>query len=276
VQHKVKIALDEATSMTVSGKAGVDFTGSTFTKLATVTSTSEGAIKVALTQTTANSSVTTGAGDDTIVTAAASTKAATVNAGNGNNNVTTGAGNDVITTGSGNDTIDAKGGNNTIVAGDGNNTITVGDGNNTITGGAGVDTINVGSGANNLTLGAGNDVVVFTKASASSAIFTTITSVAAGDVLDFASVGALANADGKLGAALTSGVNDYQTFLNAAASKAAGTVSWFQFGGDTYLVQEVAGNGVFDAGVDHVVKLVGMVDLSNAVVDNTAETITIA
>lgn len=276
VQHKVKIALDEAASMTVSGKAGVDFTGSTFTKLATVTSTSEGAIKVALTQTTADSSVTTGAGDDTIVTAAASTKAATVNAGNGNNSVTTGAGNDVITSGSGNDTIDAKGGNNTIVAGDGTNSITVGDGNNTITGGTGVDTINVGSGANNLTLGAGNDVVVFTKASASSAIFTTITSVAAGDVLNFAAVGALANVDGKLGAALTSGVNDYQTFLNAAAGKGAGVVSWFQFGGDTYIVEDVDTGGAFLAGTDHVVKIVGLVDLSNSVIDQTAETLTIA
>ena len=276
VQHTVKIALDEATSLVVSGKAGVDFTGSTFTKLATVNSTSEGAIKVALTQTTADASVTTGAGDDTIVTAAASTKVATVNAGNGTNSVTTGAGNDVITTGTGNDTIDAKGGNNTIVAGDGTNGITVGDGNNTITGGAGVDTINVGSGANNLTLGAGNDKVVFDKASASSATFTTIQGVAAGDVLDFTAIVGVANTDGKLGAALTSGVNDYQTFLNAAASKGAGVVSWFQFGGDTYIVEDKDTGGAFLAGTDHVVKIVGLVDLSNSVTNQAADTLTIA
>ena len=106
----------------------------------------------------------------------------------------------------------------------------------------------------------------FAAAASSSAVFTTITDIAAGDQLDFTTILAVTNAVGKLGAALTSGVSDYQTFLNAAAGKGAGTLSWFQFGGDTFIVQDVNASNSFSAGNDHVVKLTGLVDLSNSTI----------
>jgi hypothetical protein len=298
VQHKLVLALDSAATLNVSGAAGVDFTGSTFTKLATVNSTSAGNLKIALSVDVATS-VTTGAGDDTIATASnPGTLAATINAGDGANSVTTYAGNDVITTGKGDDTINAGAGNNTVTAGDGkngvtvangNNTITtgagadtiaVGNGNNTITAGAGDDTVTVGTGASTVTLGAGADTLKFAGVNTSSSTFTTVTDLAKGDIIT--TNAGFGNTTGTLGAALTSGVNDYQTYLAAAAAKGAGVVSWFQWGGDTFLVQDnTAGVGVpnansFNDGADLIVKITGLVDLSTSTLTQGAANLTIA
>jgi S-layer protein len=100
-------------------------------------------------------------------------------------------------------------------------------------------------------------------ASQSSAIFPVITDAAAGDKIQFnaPAVSAVTNV-GVFGSALTSNVNDYQTFLSAGSHLAAGQASWFQFGGDTYIMVETSGNGNFDAGTDTVVKLTGLHDLS--------------
>ena len=296
VQHKLVLALDSAATLNVSGAAGVDFTGSTFTKLATVNSTSAGNVKIEL-RLDGVTSVTTGAGDDTIATNNGTTKAATINAGDGKNGVTTYAGNDVITTGKGDDTIHAGAGNNTVTAGDGQNDVTVADGNNTITTGAGADTIAVGNGNNTITAGAGDDTVTvgtgastvtlgagadtlkFAGVNTSSSTFTTVTDLAKGDIIT--TTANFANPTGTLGAALTSGVNDYQTYLAAAAAKGAGVVSWFQWGGDTFLVQDntagVAPNGnSFNDGVDLIVKITGAVDLSTSTLTYNVANLTIA
>jgi S-layer protein len=299
VAHKAALIIGEATTLNVTGEAGVDFTGSTLTKVATVAAgASTGDITIALTVTD-GSTVTTGSGADHITTAAAAGEVDTINTGTGSDTVTVVDGDNVITfgggakavatltAGDGDNTVTVNGtgtsaltlgdGNNTITGAAGVNTITVGNGTNTVTVGAGDDVITVGTGANVLTLGAGADTVAFSAAAASSAVFTTIKDIASTDVLDFSGVHAVVNANGKLGAAITSGVNDYQTFLNQAVhSGTAGTVSWFQFGGDTYIVEEVGTTGSFVAGTDQVVKLTGLVDLKAAVVDNTAGTITLA
>jgi S-layer protein len=282
VTHTLKLVDATATTLNVSGAAGVDFTGSTLTNVATVgAANAAGNITVALVV-TGGSTVNTGSGNDTITTAGAAGKVDTINTGTGNDTVNVGAGNDVITFGGGDKTtgvtLVAGNGNNTVtVAGTGKSTITVGSGNNTITGSAGSDTITVGVGANTLTLGGGTDTVKFAAASTSSAIFTTIKDIVAGDVLDFHLVNAVANASGKFGAALVSGVTDYQTFLNQAVSaKVAGTLSWFQFGGDTYIVEEKGVTGSFVAGTDQVVKLSGIHDLTNStIVTGATGTLTI-
>jgi S-layer protein len=273
VQHKVVLSLDSAATLNLSGAAGVDFTGSTFTKLATVNSTSAGDVNIALTLDGATS-VTTGAGADTIRTGA-TTKAATINAGDGNNSVTTFGGNDSITTGKGNDTIIAGEGNNTVISGDGKNTIIVGNGNNTITAGAGDDQVSVGSGTNTVTLGAGSDTLIITVVNTDRSNFTTIKDLTVGDKIQI-NPSFFANATGKLGAALSSGVSDYGTFLSAGAAKGAGQLSWFQWSGDTYLVQDNSVGNAFVDGSDLVVKITGSVDLSNSTLVNNDHILTIA
>lgn len=229
------------------------------------------------------------------MTVGAATKVDTINAGDGDNTVTTGAGNDVVTVGKGDSVIDVKAGNNTVTAGDsvtgntaatidagdGNNTITagaggwavtVGDGTNSITTGAGDDIIEVGTGVNTVNISAGgDDVVKLTTTSQSSGVFTTITGINAGDSIDLSGlsgtleVGGVTTAGTVLGDKVTVGLEDYQTYIaQASASAAAGNVAWFQFGGNTYIVADDDGNGVFDNGTDAVIKLTGLVDLSTA------------
>lgn len=143
----------------------------------------------------------------------------------------------------------------------------------TVKGGSADDTITLGAGVNNVTLGAGKDTLTVTAAKAkSNALFTTVTDAAAGDIINF---GAIANTTTKLGAAVPSGVDDYQTFLNSAANQTANnTLSWFQTGGNTFLVLDsdnaTAG---FKAGADIIVKLTGLVDLSNSTIAANALTI---
>jgi hypothetical protein len=145
----------------------------------------------------------------------------------------------------------------------------------TIMGTSATDHITVGGGADTITLHGGVDTVAFYSPSASSAIFTTINDIVVKDVLAFTNT-TIANASGLLGAALTSGVNDYQTFLNAGASKAAGTLSWFEFSGNTF-IETSSGNSSYTAGSDSVIKLAGLHDLSHSVISTgLGGTLTIA
>ena len=43
-------------------------------------------------------------------------------------------------------------------------------------------------------------------------------------------------------------------------------ISWFQFGGDTYIVEDLSNDAVYDSDVtiDLIVKLTGLVDLSTS------------
>lgn len=281
VTHSLKLDDATATALNISGNAGVDFTGSTLTSVATVSASSAtGNIKVDLTGgVTTGVTVTTGSGADTITTVGAAGKIDNIDSGSGNDTIVVGAGNNVIHAAGGDTTvgvsITAGNGNNTITVDAGKAAITVGNGDNVISAGSGVDVVTVGSGSNAVTLGAGNDTLKLGAVNASSAVFTTVKDLAAGDQIDTGIN--FANTTGKLGAALTSGVNDYQTFLDAAAAKGAGVVSWFQFGGDTYLVEDnVAGSTTFVNGQDVIVKIAGLVDLSNSTLTNGAHVLTIA
>jgi len=327
VTNKLKVSLADATTINITGNGGVDLTGSTLTKVATVDGhTSTGNITVT-TSVTTGVTISTGSGDDTIVGSAAAkagavaAKVDTISAGDGfntiteahgNNVITAGAGHNVIVAGDGNNTITLgtikagaastvgiTGGNNTIVSGDvtgtghitvtetvagGNNTITLGGGaadsvvvlggNNTITVGNGAgDAVTVGAGVNTVNLGTGaGDIVNITGPSAAAGTFTTVNGIASSDILHFTAV--TTNA-GVLGAAVTSGVADFFTLTNAASAGAvAGHVSWFQFGGDTYVVEDNNAAGTFTAGSDVIIKLAGIHDLSHAVA--AGNTITLA
>ena len=208
-----------------------------------------------------NDSLEGGAGADTI---AGGTGNDTINGAAGANTMTGGAGNDSITGGAGTDNIDAGAGNDSVVAGAGNDTIV---------GGAGTDTINAGQGLDSVTGGAGADT--FTVGTESSNyVYTTITDLelgTSGDTISGFSTGASTAAETFTTTAITLGSNaTFVDYLNEAAKTTGtqGELSWFQFNGNTYIVQDNNAATTFTAGSDIVVEITGEVDLSGMTVGN--------
>jgi S-layer protein len=150
-----------------------------------------------------------------------------------------------------------------------------------LNGGAGNDTLKVVSTANSaasaVTLTGGDgvdtfDVHSFKAANAGAAV--TITDLAKGEVIKFVSAPSADFVSSKVTLIAEATFNDYVTEATKAADIAAdlangGTagvagISWFQFNGNTFIVQDVDGNGAFTNGTDIVVKLTGLIDLSGA------------
>ena len=140
-----------------------------------------------------------------------------------------------VKTGSGADSITLAG-KATVDAGAGDDTITSSAQGGTFTGGDGKDTFDV-------KLAKGSDNMV------------TITDFVAGtDKLTFADQG-----DETFGEAIVSGAQSLEAALDIAAKgngSTNGVLSWFQYGGDTYIVQDLSTDATFQSG-DIVVKLVG-------------------
>ncbi|WP_430436390.1 beta strand repeat-containing protein [Oceanibaculum nanhaiense] len=171
------------------------------------------------------------------------------------NTITGSAQADVITGGSAADS---------LLGGAGDDTISSGDGNDYISSGAGADAI---------TTGAGNDLVEMT-ANASVLTFATVSDFAAGDALSFANKGTevFTTAAVSLGGGST--LTDY---MNAAAAGNGGTngiVRWFQFEGNTYVVQDLSAGATFVANTDRAIKLTGLIDLSTATLSTANNTLT--
>ena len=192
------------------------------------------------------------------------------------------AANLAVTFASANDTTTAE---VTIKGGVGNDFLTGGAAKDTIIGGAGDDVLDGGAGADILTGGDGNDTFVFTTVAASGVSYDTITDLAKKDIIRFSAN--ITNADGvdtvtgtQLGAAL-SGIDTanavFQDYLDAAANKGNGIVSWFQTGGNTYVVQDLSASAAtFQNGTDNVIKITGTIDLTNATWTGTTADLTIA
>ncbi|MDB0035775.1 hypothetical protein N9E73_02565, partial [Planktomarina temperata] len=176
-----------------------------------------------------------------------------------------------ITGGAGNDALVADSAStfaNTISGGAGNDTVTGGAGNDILNGGAGADTITGNAGADTMTGGAGNDSFVV-GVSATSAIRDVITDATAGDTITLAN--ALGNAFTTV--AVTAGASASLSDLLDAATSAADTAAWFQYGGNTFLVGSSATGSSFTNGVDTVVELTGLLDLSNSTISNDVLTL---
>lgn len=152
----------------------------------------------------------------------------------------------------------------TVMTGSGDDTITLAQ-KATVSAGAGDDTIVVSAAGGTLTGGAGEDtfdvtLAVSTGVTEATAVLTTITDFSAGDSIDFAA-GVAFNSDMF---ALDGTVTNLDLALDAAGdSNAAGEISWFQYSGNTYIVADTDATLGFSAG-DTVVKLTGLVDLSDA------------
>ena len=165
----------------------------------------------------------------------------------------------------------AAGKADTITSGNGANTIVEGNGNNVITVGTGANTITVGTGQNIVTFGAhaaGTTDTIHLGLATSANTYTTVTGLQHLDTIDLgAGNGVAVFAGGSAAAAhitLNSGTALFADYVQAAsASTTAGAnsvISWFQFGGNTYIVEDNNASTSF-ATTDNIVKLVGNIDL---------------
>lgn len=148
----------------------------------------------------------------------------------------------------------------------------------TVSGGSAADVLTTSTFSTTLTGNGGNDSfeVAATVGGAAGAISaaaaakTTITDFAVGDsiaLIDVFGTTTFNTTKVNVGAATTL---DDAADLAAATSVGAGdaTVNWFQYGGNTYVVQDVSATTSLD-GSDVLVKLTGVVDLSTASVSVT-------
>ena len=202
--------------------------------------------------------------------------------GLGSNTIDGGVGNDTIVVtsstgasslvgGEGNDTITGGSGNDTISGDDGADSLIGGDGNDVITGGAGGDYLEGGLGVDNLTGGTGSDTFVVHSFTATTATAQTklaydvISDASAGDIIQFGSAGLTSEAATFTSEAITLGAAaTYSDYLDVAAAGAAGVIRWFQFGGNTYIVQDRSAGSSFVNGTDVVVELTGLVNVGGA------------
>ena len=165
--------------------------------------------------------------------------------------------------GSAADTITLVGHKATVDAGAGNDTIvTAATFGGTLTGGAGNDKFDVAAS-------------VATGVTEATAVLTTITDFAAGDSVKLLAASALAGATLGAKTALDASVTNIDLALQITAlTDTASEVSWFQYGTNTYIVAN-DGTAGFAAG-DLVVKLTGLVDLTNATLDGATDYLTLA
>lgn len=162
----------------------------------------------------------------------------------------------------------------TITGGSGNDVLTANSGTTaaeTLVGGAGNDTLTSNAGLNTLTGGAGFDKFVIGAAGASGNVYSTIADAAAGDILVLAADrGAETFNSTKLALADTASFDSFLDLAAAGNGSVNGALSWFQYGGNTYVVEDLDAAATFQGGTDVVVKLTGLVDLSNARLDGAA------
>ncbi|MCY1707583.1 DUF4214 domain-containing protein [Pannonibacter sp. SL95] len=261
IQHTAALTATAAKTITVTGDAGLNLgtiAGNTVLTSFDASGVTKGAVSVTTAALANAATLKGGAGNDTI-NASAATKAVTIESG---------AGDDTVT-GSATET-------NTITTGDGNDTITGGAKADTINAGAGNDTITSGKGLDIIDVGAGDDTFVVTG-NDNGNTYASLTGMGKGDKLDFADKGTSTFTTAKITLADTALFADY---LNAAAAgdgSTNGILSWFQFGGNTYVVQDVSAANTFQNGaaLDQVVKLVGLVDLSTATVAGATAVLTL-
>lgn len=178
-----------------------------------------------------------------------------------------------VTTGSGADTLTLASAA-TVSTGAGNDTVTLG-GASTVDLGAGNDTVTVSNNASAITLGGGNDTVNV-AASVSAANMITIADTAnAGDAFVFANQGTEVFTAAKVDVTAATTLTDALNAASTADGSTNGQIKWFQYAGNTYIVEDVTAGATF-AATDHVVKLTGLIDLSTASYVAGTNTLTLA
>lgn len=149
----------DATTITVAGNHGVDFTGSTLTKVTTLDASGV----VATGNTTGATATQIGTAGAVTFASVINNKAVTIKGGNGADVLSSASVNDAtfLATNVTASTIDGGAGNDQITGSAGKDVLSGGEGSDTITGGLGADT---------LSGGAGNDIFVFSAAAQSTLV----------------------------------------------------------------------------------------------------------
>jgi S-layer protein len=142
-------------------------------------------------------------------------------------------------------------------------------------GGAGADKLLATGGLDSLTGGAGADTFFVTTASTNVNVYATITDATKGDIITLANKGTEVWSSVKLTLGATATFQDYANAVVNAGGNASvnGYVGWFQFAGDTYVVESLHNATTtlnFSNGTDMIVKLTGLLDLSTATNDFAA------
>jgi S-layer protein len=253
--NTVILTAANATTINVTGNQGISLAGSTAAKVATfdASAVTAGAVTYTTLNTTVGTDITIkgGAGDDTL-------------AGHSNTN-------DTIHGGAGDDTITAGNGTNVLAGDAGDDSLTGGTGSDTMDGGAGADTLVYSGGSDTATGGAGADTFDV-QALGTTTAHLNITDIADGDIIDVSAItGALTLTAAQVAAAEVSlgGSATLAQYIAAAASgvgaPAASLMTWFDFGGDTYIVLDNTAGDTF-AATDGIIKLTGVVDLGDSAV----------
>jgi S-layer protein len=237
-QNTFDLGADSATTINVSGNAGVIFATGGNTDIADVITMNASGVVLSA------------------VTAAGVTYAATYNAVGGVTTITGSNGVDVLTGGANT--------NDTINGGAGADTLVYTGGSDVLTGGAGNDVFDINAD--------GTSTAFVTIADITAGDTIDLAGVATGTIADVSAANwALAKVT--LGSAAT-----FANYLAAAADQNGSTnslIEWFTFGGDTYIVvSNDDGSTGFTSGTDTLVKLTGTLDISGSSV--TGAVITIA
>jgi len=159
-----------------------------------------------------------------------------------------------------------------ITGGAGDDVLTASTAGDTLMGGAGNDTLVAGNLAQ-LTGGAGADTFDMTTVTSNLNAYASILDASSGDVIK-ANAGAFIATDIALGSTAI-----FQDFANAAVNSTStnNDIAWFQFAGNTYVLQDAnTGGSAYDASVDTIIQISGLVDLSTASFNATQGTIEIA
>jgi S-layer protein len=254
------IAATSATSVVVTGNAGLDLTGSTLLAVTSLDASAvtgfvaadgtnaAGAVTYTTGLVTGSITVKGGAGDDVLNAVAATTAGKTVTIfGNGGNDTITGSASRA----------------NSLSGGAGDDTLTGGTAADTFDGGDGVDRITLGGGLDVVTGGAGKDTFVVTHTSTTSAVYGRVTDAATGDKIEFADKGTETFASTKIALAATASFADYLNAASTGDGSTNGAISWFQFGGNTYVVEDRSVDATFTSGADIVVQLDGLVNFTS-------------
>jgi S-layer protein len=170
----------------------------------------------------------------------------------------------------------------TVTGGSGNDQLVANGSGDTLIGGAGNDTL-TGADLTTLTGGEGNDIFMMNMPTNVNS-YSTITDLSAGDVIDL-DAGNAGTVVFTASAVTLASTAVFQDFANAAVN-ALGTdtndAAWFQYDGNTYIVQSGAdhsaatGTPDFQSGTDSIIQITGLVDLSTASYNQTIGTLEIA
>jgi len=111
------------------------------------------------------------------------------------------------------------------------------------------------------------------NANTSQWLYATIQDAANGDILSAAADQGTETDGGQISLGANATFGDYITEATNTDAAAHGNWSWFTFGSNTYVVQDNSADLVYDAGVDIVVELVGVLDLSQWTVNGQTVTL---